>query len=93
MPVRNRKESLRSGWAILRGALRTAKVRSAHLVLLVAFAGMQPLEAFCTSSSLTVFSNRFDGDNSLAGLLLSLCRNIRYSNKIIRVTAAKVRHP
>ena len=38
------------------------EVRSAHLVLLVAFAGMQPLEVFCTSYSLMVFSNRFDGN-------------------------------
>ena len=63
------------------------KVQSAHPVLLAVFAGMKQLEAFCTSSSLTVFSNRFDGDKAafLAGLpqwqLLSLCRNIRFSNK------------
>ena len=44
-------------------------------MLLAVFAGMQPLEAFCTSSSLTIFSNRFDGDKAafLAGLLNDSC--------------------
>ena len=31
-------------------------------MLLAVFAGMQPLEASCASASLTVFSNRFDGN-------------------------------
>ena len=35
---------------------------SAHSVLRTVLAGMQPLEAFCTSSSLTVLLNRFDGE-------------------------------
>ena len=44
-------------------------------MLLVAFAGMQPLEVFCISSSLMVFSNSFDGDKAafLAGLPNDSC--------------------
>ena len=51
------------------------EVRSAHLVLLVAFAGMQPLEVFCTSYPLMVFLNRFDGNKAsfLAGLPNDSC--------------------
>ena len=38
------------------------KTWSAHSVLRTVLAGMQPLEAFCTSSSLTVLLNHSDGD-------------------------------
>ena len=49
---------------LFRSSAHSWKVWSAHPVLLAVFAGMQPLEAFCTFSLLMAFSNRIDGDKA-----------------------------